>query len=343
MADSANETLAPVEPVAVLPSTELSEKATSSSSSKPAAAAAAITPAKSTPPPKKHQQASALVRADSFIAHLQRCMQTRAGADSVLMFACYSTRLAGNLLELGGRAALRSSARQLVSALFALPPSTSVVIEAGATMPPVVAAALGLAARLQAYSGMVSEMRTMGRLWGLLGLYSAVKGLVAKTFAARKEAKEKGGGGADSLSDESAEQTFAALVAWAQVLSLVVFQACENLAYLGSKKILPIKPLNQGRLAILSVRFWAAYVAMEAVKHVVERARRLSPTGGVVKTQEQRAWQEGWRKAFYRNMAWAPLTAHWGTPGGLMPDVFVALFAMYPATGGLRDLWRATA
>lgn len=331
---SDGEVLAPVEPIAVLPSSEPIEKAAAPS-------APAATPKSSPPPTKKPPppSASALARADNFIAHLQRCMQTRAGADSVLMFACYSTRLAGNLLELGGRAALRSSAQQLVAALFSLPPSTTVVLEA-ATAPPAISAALGLATRLQAYSGMISEMRTMGRLWGLLGLYSAVKGLAAKTFAARKERTEKG---EDKLSDESAEKTFAALVAWAQVLSLVVFQAFENLAYLGSKKILPIKPLNQGKLALLSVRFWAAYVAMEAVKHLVERSRVLSASGGVVKTAEQRTWQEGWRKSFYRNMAWAPLTAHWGTPGGLMPDVFVALFAMYPATGGLRDLWRSTA
>ncbi|KGQ09606.1 hypothetical protein BBAD15_g5046 [Beauveria bassiana D1-5] len=180
--------------------------------------------------------------------------------------------------------------------------------------------------------------RTMGRLWGLLGLYSAVKALIA----ARKQQKQKQ---TDSLSDESAEKTFAALVAWAQTLCLVVFQVCENAAYLGSKKILPIKPLNQGRLAILSVRFWGAYVAMEVVKHLTERARRLSATasGGVKTAAEEKRWQEDWRTAFYRNAAWAPLTMHWGTPGGLLPDVLVALFALYPATGGMRDLWRRTA
>ncbi|PMB72197.1 hypothetical protein BM221_002297 [Beauveria bassiana] len=338
MSESASETLAPVEPLAVLPSTTPSEKA--------AVIAANPSDAASTPRPRRTDGASspsALARTDAFIAHLQRCMQTRAGADTVLMFACYATRLAGNLLDIGGRAALRSSARQLVAALFSLPPSTSVVLKP-ATMPRSIAFVLDLAARLQAYSGMVSEMRTMGRLWGLLGLYSAVKGLIA----ARKQQKQKQ---TDSLSDESAEKTFAALVAWAQTLCLVVFQVCENAAYLGSKKILPIKPLNQGRLAILSVRFWGAYVAMEVVKHLTERARRLSATAsGGVKTAaaaaaaaEEKRWQEDWRTAFYRNAAWAPLTMHWGTPGGLLPDVLVALFALYPATGGMRDLWRRTA
>ncbi|KAM3532354.1 hypothetical protein NHJ13051_000340 [Beauveria bassiana] len=336
MSESASETLAPVEPLAVLPSTTPSEKA--------AVTAANPSDAASTPRPRRTDgvsSPSALARTDAFIAHLQRCMQTRAGADTVLMFACYATRLAGNLLDIGGRAALRSSARQLVAALFSLPPSTSVVLKP-ATMPRSIAFVLDLAARLQAYSGMVSEMRTMGRLWGLLGLYSAVKGLIA----ARKQQKQEQ---TDSLSDESAEKTFAALVAWAQTLCLVVFQVCENAAYLGSKKILPIKPLNQGRLAILSVRFWGAYVAMEVVKHLTERARRLSATasGGVKTTaaaaEEEKRWQEDWRTAFYRNAAWAPLTMHWGTPGGLLPDVLVALFALYPATGGMRDLWRRTA
>ncbi|KAM3552965.1 hypothetical protein ARSEF4850_007138 [Beauveria asiatica] len=339
MSESASETLAPVEPLAVLPSSLPSEKATVTTGPPSDAA--------STPRPRRADSASppsAPARADAFIAHLQRCMQTRAGADTVLMFACYATRLAGNVLDIGGRAALRSSARQLVAALFSLPPSTSVVLKP-ATMPRSIALVLDLAARLQAYSGMVSEMRTMGRLWGLLGLYSAVKGLVA----ARSKQQQKQQ--TDSLSDESAEKTFAALVAWAQTLCLVVFQACENAAYLGSKKVLPIKPQSQGRLAILSVRFWGAYVAMEVVKHLTERARRLSASGGVKTTtaaaaaaeEEEKRWQEDWRTAFYRNAAWAPLTMHWGTPGGLLPDVLVALFALYPATGGMRDLWRRTA
>ncbi|EGX96928.1 hypothetical protein CCM_01586 [Cordyceps militaris CM01] len=336
MSESASEkTLAPAEAsVAVLPSSSPTEKAGIASST-PSAAAPKATPP---PPTTARRNLSTLARTDAFIAHLQRCMQTRAGADTVLMFACYATRLAGGVLDLGGRAALRSSARQLVSALFSLPPATTVVIES-ATASPAIARVLDLAQRLQAYSGMISEMRTMGRLWGLLGLYSAVKGLAAKTFAARKGSSS----GDDALSDDAAERTFAALLAWAQVICLVVFQACENAAYLGSKKILPIKPLNQGRLAVLSVRFWGAYVAMELVKHMVERGRVLAAAGGVVKTAEQRTWQEGWRTAFYRNAAWAPLTMHWGTPGGLLPDVAVALLALYPATGGLRDLWRSTA
>ncbi|KAM3503830.1 hypothetical protein MY10362_003944 [Beauveria mimosiformis] len=345
MSESASETLAPVEPLAVLPSSLPSEKA-AVTTAPPSDAAA------STPRPRRADGASysssssssspsALARADAFIAHLQRCMQTRAGADTVLMFACYATRLAGNLLDIGGRAALRSSARQLVAALFSLPPSTSVVLKP-ATMPRSVAFVLDLAARLQAYSGMVSEMRTMGRLWGLLGLYSAVKGLMAARSKQQQQQQQQKQ--TDSLSDESAEKTFAALVAWAQTLCLVVFQVCENAAYLGSKKILPIKPLSQGRLAIVSVRFWGAYVAMEVVKHLTERARRLAASGGAKTTaEEEKRWQEDWRTAFYRNAAWAPLTMHWGTPGGLLPDVLVALFALYPATGGMRDLWRRTA
>ncbi|XWW94764.1 hypothetical protein V2A60_002712 [Cordyceps javanica] len=344
MSESVSETPVPVDSVAVLPSTEPSEKAavtpapktsTPAAPSASAAAAAVTAPASST---------TLLARADGFVAHLQRCMQTRAGADTVLMFACYATRLAGNVLDIGGRAALRSSARQLVTALFALPPSTTVVLDSiTAAPPPSIALVLGLAQRLQAYSGMISEMRTMGRLWGLLGLYSALKGLAARTFSSSPAARKARGQDDDPLSDESAEKTFATLVAWAQVLCLVVFQACENAAYLGSKKILPIRPRSQGRLAILSVRFWGAYVAMEMAKHLAERARRLSATSVKTAREEQRAWHEGWRKAFYRNAAWAPLTMHWGTPGGLLPDVMVALFALYPATGGMRDLWRSTA
>ncbi|PHH82993.1 hypothetical protein CDD83_3093 [Cordyceps sp. RAO-2017] len=275
--------------------------------------------------------------ADAFLCHLQRCLQTRAGADAVLLFLCYASRLTGSVLETLSRPILRHSARRLVATAFKLPPSTTVVLSATAPQPPLAALALRLGGRFKALSAMISETRTVGRLWGLLGLYFAAKRLLLKSCASagkppRRPDDEKG-------AEAEADRLFDTAVAYAQVASLVVFQAAENVAYLSSKKILPYPAATQYRLSLLSVRAWGLYVGMELARLLVERSRKMT-SGAAAKDAD---WASGWTKSFTRNLSWAPLTVHWGLPGGLLPDIVVSLLAAYPATGSMLDLWRETA
>ncbi len=331
MADPSNDApsgaAAIAEPVSMLPSGKPAE----SSVTAPRA-----------PPPKDGivtKLAKAPGEADAFLTHLQRVMQSRAGTDAVLMFLCYATRLTGSALELGGRTALRASARQLVATLSQLPPSTTVVV-GSATMPPLVSAAMSLGGRFKAYSAMLSEMRCMGRLWGLLGLYFATKRLVAKSLQPKtKQQSEKEKEKAKS-SNEVAESQFDGLLAWAQIISLIVFQGAENVAYLSSKKVLPFSPRTQGKLALVSVRSWGLYVAMEASRLLVEHSRKRALGPAAVKDA---AWAEGWSKAFCRNLSWAPLTVHWGMAEGPLPDVWVSLLGFYPAASQMRDMWKSAA
>ncbi|KAG6325143.1 hypothetical protein E4U22_004325 [Claviceps purpurea] len=310
-------------------------------------------PPSSLPPTDKPVSLSALVastpsRIDAFLTHLSQCMQTRTGAETVLLFACYATRLSGSLLETLSSAAIRQSARRLLARAHKvkLPPASTI------PRPPLSLAALALqlGARLKALSGLISETRTMARLWGLLGLYFAAKKLVRKSLAAKHQA---GGTGEEkhalrTARDISPESTFDTLVAYAQLASLLVFQATENVSFLSSKKVLPLAGPSQGRLALLSVRAWGLYVAMEAARLLVERSRKKEEGGEKGKVNKDskggREWEEQWKKSFYRNLAWAPLTLHWGSNGGgFLPDVAVSVLGFYPALGAMMDLWRDTA
>ncbi|KAG6143471.1 hypothetical protein E4U38_004040 [Claviceps purpurea] len=321
-------------------------------------------PPSSLPPTDKPVSLSALVastpsRIDAFLTHLSQCMQTRTGAETVLLFACYATRLSGSLLETLSSAAIRQSARRLLARAHKvkLPPASTIPRPSLS----LAALALQLGARLKALSGLISETRTMARLWGLLGLYFAAKKLVCKSLAAKHQAgKTRGTGGTGeekhalrTARDISPESTFDTLVAYAQLASLLVFQATENVSFLSSKKVLPLAGPSQGRLALLSVRAWGLYVAMEAARLLVERSRKKGEEKkeeggekGKVKKDSKggREWEGQWKKSFYRNLAWAPLTLHWGSNGGgFLPDVGVSVLGFYPALGAMMDLWRDTA
>ncbi|KAF4595705.1 peroxin 11C [Ophiocordyceps camponoti-floridani] len=288
----------------------------SSSSLKPEAEPSTDQPSEPRPPTKS-------LSLDGFLSHLHRCLETRTGADVVLLFLCYASRLGGSVLEALSRPILRLSARRFVAAAFKLPPAATVVLSATAPQPQPAVVALRLGRRLRALSALISETRTVGRLWGLLGLYLAVK---------RRRAQKSCAGDADG----DAEGAFDAALNHAQMASLIIFQAAENVAFLSSKAILPYRPATQARLTLLSVRAWGLYVGMELIRLLVDRSRRP-----LTARQEEAA--AGWRKDFWRNMAWAPLTVHWGSPAGLLPDLAVSLLAAYPATGAMVDLWRDTA
>lgn len=302
---------------------------------------AAVPP--SLPPPSNQKAPISAVlamtpsRVDAFLAHLFRCMQARSGAETVLLFACYASRMTGSILEGLGGAAIRQSARRLVALAYKLPPATTVVLSSTAPQPTLAALALQLGGRFKALSAMISETRTMGRLWGLLGLYFAAKRLVLKSrAAAAKNNNEK----AIESAEDSSEALFDTLVSYAQIASLIVYQASENVAFLSSKKVLPLEPAAQGRIGLLSVRAWGLYVAMEGARLLVERSRKQS-SGVAAKDTE---WAAKWNKSFYRNLAWAPLTVHWSsTTGGFLPDIVISSLALYPSVGAMVDLWRDTA
>ncbi|KAF7542621.1 hypothetical protein G7046_g10138 [Stylonectria norvegica] len=177
---------------------------------------------------------------------------------------------------------------------------------------------------------MLGEWRTMNRLWGVMGMYFAAKDLLHRTTTRA----EKADGEAVDKPDR-----FNTVVEGAQIAALTTYHVLEASVFLSSKKVLTWSPRAQANMSKWCVQAWAAYVAMDVTKMLVERSRKK-------KSGEEAAdakWKTEWNTNFLRTLAWAPLTVHWSLPGGILPEVVVAFLAAYPSTGLMRDLWRSTA
>ncbi|GAW26335.1 putative peroxin 11C [Rosellinia necatrix] len=302
------------------------------------------------PLPLRELLAAAPSNADAFLAHLQRCFATPSGTDTVLLFVCYSSRLASAVLTTLVQPALHRSAERLVALASALPPSATLLFDAKTLPSAGVALVLALARRLKALSGLASEARTITRLWGLLGMYFWARRLVLK----RRQQKEQGGssGSSSGSSSGGGGDGLETAVAWSQLASCVVFQALENGAYLASRGVLGWSPAAQGRAARWSARFWGAFVGLELVRLGLESGRRGRRTraekfaGGKTVAdveREEREWSAAWRRALVRNLAWAPLTVHWSLEQGLVSEMTIGALASIPSVLQIRDLWRNTA
>lgn len=287
---------------------------------------------------------------DAFLSHLQRCLATPSGVDTLLLFICYTSRFTGAALANVSQSILRRSVspRELVALAFTLPDKTAVVVEAAgkAAAPSSAIAALVaqlagvLGARLKSLGGLASEARTIARLWALVGMYFWAKRLVLNLVASARSnnsTSEKA-----AAAGQQGESKLATLLAWAQLLSCGAFQVLENGAYLSGRGVLGWTPAQQGRAYVVGARFLGFYTALELGRLLAEFAARRGQDYSEASAEEQ-AEVDAMRRSLAINMAWAPLTVHWSMEKGFLTDLVVGAGGCIPGVIQMRKLWRETA
>lgn len=282
---------------------------------------------------------------DAFLSHLQRCLATPSGIDTLLLFICYTSRFTGAALAHLSQSLLRRSARytprDLIALVLTLPDKTAVVVEAagGAPVPPLSALVARLAAvlatRLKNLGSLASEARTIARLWSLVGMYFWAKRLVLNLVASRsKDGSEKAAA--------QGESKLATLVSWSQLIACAGFQVLENGAYLSGRGVLGWTPAQQGKAYVVGARFLGVYTAIELGRLLAEFVARRGRDYSAA-TAEERAEVDALRRSAAINMAWAPLTVHWSVSGGFLSDLVVGAGGCIPGVIQMSKLWRETA
>jgi hypothetical protein len=301
----------------------------------------------SKPPKRQPLPLGALVAAlpsniDSFLVRLEKCLSTPSGIDTVMLFLCYSSKLSASVLTSLSQSALRRSAREWIALVAALPRGTTVVFSSpvAATaaaagtktaLPTSAALALLLAKRLSSLSSLLSEARMIMRLWSLLGMYFWARRLLRHTFSSSSTTTEK-----STTTPTPAPTKLASLLEYLRLALCITFQSLENGAYLSSRGIMSWTPAEQGKAFKWSARFWAAYVGIEIGRLAAERFGAESK----IRTAQEKS---DWTKRTVRQLAWAPLTLHWGSNKGLVSDTTVGVLACIPGVIQMRDLWASTA
>ncbi|EGO57687.1 hypothetical protein NEUTE1DRAFT_122067 [Neurospora tetrasperma FGSC 2508] len=323
----------PVAPVADLPSGEPIP---------PPSAAAALEPITSVnekkPQPSPAALAKALYASDAFLARLNKCLSTPTGIDTVLLLLCYTSKFSASILGVLSRSILQRSLREWLAVIAgSVPPGakTAVVVDSktAAAVAPAAAKALVHAKRLNALSTLLSEARTMTRLWALVGMYFWGKGVFAKAAAVWRAKRNPSSSSSSALSASEKEQlpsTTETAISLLQFSLCVALQVLENGAYLSSKGVLGWQPARIGKAYLWSARFWAAYVGIE-----IGRLLALEP--------KERWKEDSWKGNLAKNLAWAPLTVHWSSEKGLVSEMVVGLLGSIPGLVQMRELWASTA
>ncbi|KAL2202691.1 hypothetical protein CC79DRAFT_1165178 [Sarocladium strictum] len=268
--------------------------------------------------------ASVPARADAFLSHVSRVVQTRSGNDLTLLWLTYGSNFTADILNLVAAPPVAATNNAVLRAILSL---TGLILRPG-SLP--AAFALKFAARLKAFAGTLSEVRIFARLWGLLGIYMGAKAAAA----ARRDPKAA----------SSPDARFNTIISHAQLISLVIYQSLENISYLSSRKVIPLSPYLTGRLGKWSVRSWMVYIGLELGKMLTERARRVPNRAyDAESVKEEKEWRKNWHTEFLRTLAWAPLTVNWSVEQPFLPALATSTLAFYSASGMMKDLWRAKA
>ncbi|KAL5594663.1 hypothetical protein BROUX41_001579 [Berkeleyomyces rouxiae] len=268
---------------------------------------------------------------DGFLQHLQRCLATPAGIDTVLQLICYVSKLTASLADSFAEASLQQAASRFASLVLTIP-ATRIDLPT----PSGAARALRISASLKALSALLSEGRMFMRLWALVGMYVRARSLIGRALLPAA-VRSKEGGDAAARSEEGVDK----MIAWVQLASGVGLQFLENRAYLAQKKVLNLPPASIGWAVKWSTRMWAVYVGAELGRLLVERSRKK--LGLDAASEEHKAWRENWNSAFLRNLAWAPLTVSWSMEQGFAGEAGVGLLASIPGIIQARQLWKDTA
>jgi hypothetical protein len=265
-----------------------------------------------------------LKKTDAAIFRLSKILSTPSGTDTLLSTICYTSLLTSNFLARISVAQIHRFSRQLIEKAISLPPNTTVLIDTS-TIPS--SRLLIASERLKALSQLISDCRTFSRLWGLIGLWKWGKRVLV------------------DLQDGEDKDWTAKRIEATQVIANIAYQYLENRAYLSSKGILGWSKEQQGKAWLWSSRFWMMHVILDFWRLAREWAiRRNKGKGkevddGVVNQGEQE-WRAKWRREMVTNMAWAPLTVHWGLEKGLVSEFWVGVLGSIAGITGTRELWK---
>ncbi|KAJ5918639.1 hypothetical protein N7466_010631 [Penicillium verhagenii] len=194
-------------------------------------------------------------------------------------------------------------------------------------------------ARWSALSNLASETRYNLRLFGLLPLWVW---------------------GSQTIKSPPADPIIHALT-HLQVISNVIYQLLENIAYLAGKGVISKKWIDKyGGIDlwyIWSTRGWFGHIFFQFFvlwrEHVL-RKRRLAAkraAAGNIETKEIKAEEaeqlrleiRSWKKSLVNNTIWAPLCIHWCFEKGVgIPENLTGLVSLMAGAWGIYDSWVAT-
>jgi hypothetical protein len=272
---------------------------------------------------------STSVRTDEFLKHTSRLLTTSGGIDNAIGTILFTaTFLHSQLTRLLEKRYEKLALAIASKASQAVLPGETIVASIEAPESKLSRTCAGL----KTLAGVSADVWMFLRLFGLFHIYRW----------------------ASEFYETQHRDAIMKLLVWMQIGSAALFQVLENIAYLASKGV-----LNGGKWEkrvtswmAISSRFWIGQVVLEGLRLL--RVRQLNwneefgaekkDDDGEIKVQSE-ALKKRWRRDFYGNAGWLPLTLHLSYEDendSPVPEVWQGVGGLVPSVLGLIDAWKET-
>ncbi|KAL8923908.1 MAG: hypothetical protein Q9208_004345 [Pyrenodesmia sp. 3 TL-2023] len=226
-----------------------------------------------------------------------------------------------------------------------------------------------LSISLGPFSSLLSETRTVLRLFGLLGIYPSIYTSFLSPCLSRLSATNNAPSStSSSTTDQPAktEDPILTTLARLQILAGFAFQILENIAFLGDKGIIRgIRPETRGKMWLWCCRAWGVGVALDlgrlAREWVLRGGEEDPPFSekeedeaegnegkegqrgkGREREEARKEFLERWTRQVVVSACYAPMTVHYSLEGGLMSEKLVSLCGLVASAVSLREAWSGT-
>ena len=273
---------------------------------------------------------STSTRTSAFLNHASRLLSTSSGIDNTIATILFtSTLLHSQLTRVLSRRYEKMALVLASKASQAILPGETIV----ASIEPPVSKLSRTCAGLKALADTSADVWMFMRLFGLFHIYRWAS---------------------EFYRTQHRDFVLKSLV-WLQIGSAALFQILENIAYLASKGVLNGGKWEQRatRWMAISSRFWMGQVMLEGLRLL--RTRQLNwneelgaekkDDDGAIQVQSE-ALRKRWRRDFYGNAGWLPITLHLSyedESNSPVSEAWQGLCGLVPSIIGLTDAWKETA
>lgn len=269
--------------------------------------------------------------ADINILHLARVLQSAQGIEAIISTLAFTLSLVHSQLT-------KLLARQYEKLALSLVSKASEDLLPGeaaiATLEPPQTGLAELNGCVKQASDLLIDVWVFTRLWGLVGIYKWAR----ETWASPPR-----------------DPIIKTLI-WAQVVTLGLFQIGENVAYLAIKSVLPKSRWPAERAArwmTVACRFWMAQTVLEILRLLRVRQLQYNEDFGAQQADDEKTakvqsevLKRQWRRDWYAQMGWLPLTLHLSymdEADSPVSEAWQSICGLVPSVLMLQDVWKATA
>ena len=277
---------------------------------------------------------TSLTRTHSTLLHLSRLLSTTQGIEATLCTTAFTlTLLHSQLIRLLTRHYEKLALALANKASSQLLPGETVL----ATISPPETRLSTICAGVKSGADLLLDFWIFTRLWALVHVYKWAREVYAKP----------------------PRDAIIKTLVWGQVGANAVFQLLENLAYLASKGVLRGEKWERRWPTWMAVsnRFWMVQVLLEGLRLLRVRQLSWNEDLGAEKVDSQgngekevkiqsEALKKRWKREFYANAGWFPLTLHWSyvdEARSPVSEVWQGICGLVPGVILFQDVWRETA